>query len=391
MRKRWRPPDVIGPLFGYDLIASTRRGQHAGLARPRRGPAARHPLRRLRDRGFADSTRSSTRSSPAARSIREEMAEFAQSFSTWCMIVQFGAIILITPIVVADAIAREKERRALDFLFVTALTDREIILGKLGSRLAYLVGVILTGLPILALTPLFGGIDAGISCCAIRGAALHARQPGALSLYCSVVSNTALQATVRSYVAAAGYLMVCPCLMVPVRHQPGGRPGMIAYVVANLVFTRRVGACLGPRPAAASGVAAAAAGRLPQCDQAGEEIVTTRRTDSRAVSAAIVAAGAEDEALPFVLPATTQPPSGRPAGCRSAVGPGRMADSSTARSSGSRPESAAAAAAAGRRRRPLLWKEMHLHSFVGSAPARSRSVVGVLLIMATALPVCSGS
>ena len=37
-----------------------------------------------------------------------------------------------------------KERRALDVLFVTELTDREIILGKLGSRLAYMGGVVLT-------------------------------------------------------------------------------------------------------------------------------------------------------------------------------------------------------------------------------------------------------
>src|SRR5215207_2244312 len=158
MRKRWRAPRLVGPLFGYDLVAATRRGQHTGL---RILVAALllvtlYGVYAFRVRGFdpfADPF------APVPALAPNDMADLARDFALWCMVVQFGAVILLTPTVVADAIAREKERRALDFLFVTDLTDREIILGKLGSRLAYLFGVLLTGLPILALTQLFGGVS----------------------------------------------------------------------------------------------------------------------------------------------------------------------------------------------------------------------------------------
>ena len=61
--------------------------------------------------------------------------------------------------VVADAIARDRETPVLEFLFVTSLSDWEIVAGKLFSRLAYLAGALLAGLPVLALTQLFGGVD----------------------------------------------------------------------------------------------------------------------------------------------------------------------------------------------------------------------------------------
>jgi len=47
------------------------------------------------------------------------------------------------------AIAEEKERKTLDFLLASDLRSREIVLGKLASRLAYLTLVLLTGLPLL--------------------------------------------------------------------------------------------------------------------------------------------------------------------------------------------------------------------------------------------------
>src|SRR5437763_1141888 len=109
MRKRWRPPTVLGPLFVYDLVASTRRGQHTGL---RVFVAVLllitlYVIYAAKVRGFDPFNPFA-----AAGAIdKGDMEEFAKSFAGWCLAVQFAAVVLLTPTVVADAIAREKERR----------------------------------------------------------------------------------------------------------------------------------------------------------------------------------------------------------------------------------------------------------------------------------------
>ena len=60
---------------------------------------------------------------------------------------------------VAGSIAEEKDRKTLEFLLATDLRNREIILSKLGARLANLLLFILTGLPILSILQFLGGVD----------------------------------------------------------------------------------------------------------------------------------------------------------------------------------------------------------------------------------------
>ena len=68
-------------------------------------------------------------------------------------------MLLLTPAYVAPAIAEEKERRTLEYLFTSDLRNREIVLGKLAVRLGHIVLYILAGLPILCLTMRFGGVS----------------------------------------------------------------------------------------------------------------------------------------------------------------------------------------------------------------------------------------
>src|SRR5262249_17353880 len=53
----------------------------------------------------------------------------------------------------------EKERRTLELLFTTHLSNTEIILGKLTSRIIHLIGFVIAGFPILSLIQFWGGID----------------------------------------------------------------------------------------------------------------------------------------------------------------------------------------------------------------------------------------
>lgn len=88
-----------------------------------------------------------------------EQAEMAGSFFLVFFGIQMLLVGLLTPVLVAGSIAEEKERRTLEFVLATDLRGREIVLGKLGARLAAMLLLVLAGLPVLSFLQFFGGID----------------------------------------------------------------------------------------------------------------------------------------------------------------------------------------------------------------------------------------
>src|SRR5207248_3722394 len=79
---------------------------------------------------------------------KNDAADFARRFADVFMAVQFVAVILITPALTANAVAEEKGQNTLVFLLSTNLSNREILLGKLFTRLLQVGLLILTGLPV---------------------------------------------------------------------------------------------------------------------------------------------------------------------------------------------------------------------------------------------------
>src|SRR5205807_1116037 len=71
---------------------------------------------------------------------------------------QIILLLLITPAFVAGAITDEKRSGTLQYLALTDLESRHIIIGKLVGRLSQVVLVMLGGLPLFALLAGFGGI-----------------------------------------------------------------------------------------------------------------------------------------------------------------------------------------------------------------------------------------
>jgi ABC-type transport system involved in multi-copper enzyme maturation permease subunit len=402
MRLRW---PGISPLFSYDLVASTRRGQHAALrvliasvllfviffvyiSFSHDYELLLHPFQ------------------PSRAMDGNELASFANTFASWCIIVQFLAVLMLTPSVVADAIAREKERRALDFLFVTDLTNREIVLGKLGARLAYLFGVLLTGLPILSLAQLWGGVDEVL----LYGgyAALFATllSLGSLSMLCSVSSRTSVQATVRAYAAGTALLTVSGCLLIPIFRGDSALPGVITYVVANLAFTVvSLFVCIRELRPWAEYLVTQPTELTPPVS-----VIQPQRRNLHARPApvkAVAAVADDDEDLPFVLPASpdvgraerTTPPAppseGGAGGVVRTAGP----TSSPLTTNGWDP--AVPWAHPGRLpvwdpaelprvplppvddERPLLWKEICLHSLSRGQSVANSPVLLILLLVCT--------
>ncbi len=86
------------------------------------------------------------------------IARFTAAFFATFGIVQLMAVMLIGPALAAGTIAQERERRTMEYLYATPLSNLEIVIGKLGGRVLQILYFVLSGVPVLALAMLMGGI-----------------------------------------------------------------------------------------------------------------------------------------------------------------------------------------------------------------------------------------
>jgi ABC-type transport system involved in multi-copper enzyme maturation permease subunit len=71
---------------------------------------------------------------------------------------QLGLVALLSPIFTAGAITQEKDSQTYDILLATPLTNGQIVLGSLLSRVFFVVALLVSGIPIFAITQIFGGV-----------------------------------------------------------------------------------------------------------------------------------------------------------------------------------------------------------------------------------------
>jgi ABC-type transport system involved in multi-copper enzyme maturation permease subunit len=91
-------------------------------------------------------------------SIREQAA-VGRRFYQALAATQLALALLAAPAATAGAVCLDRSRGSLAHVLVTDLTAAEIVLGKLAARLVPVVGMVLCGVPFLALGTLLGGID----------------------------------------------------------------------------------------------------------------------------------------------------------------------------------------------------------------------------------------
>jgi ABC-type transport system involved in multi-copper enzyme maturation permease subunit len=133
-----------------------------------------------------------------------EFAHVSERFAYALFIVQNAAVMVLTPAYLASAIAEEKERRTLELLFTTHLSNSEIILGKLTSRIIHLMGFVLAGFPILSLIQFWGGIDMPLIVGNLVNTLLNIISLGSMCLLVSVLART-----------VAGAVMICYAIVLP--------------------------------------------------------------------------------------------------------------------------------------------------------------------------------
>lgn len=138
----------LGPVFDYEWLMTSRRWQ---------GYALRSLLVLLLLLGLS-AVWLEGRGGAEELSFRQ-LAEIGRAFYSVTTLMILGLVSLAAPAATAGAICLDKARGNLTLLFVTHLTDAEIVLGKLAARLMPVLGLIACAAPVLALVTLFGGVD----------------------------------------------------------------------------------------------------------------------------------------------------------------------------------------------------------------------------------------
>ncbi len=116
------------------------------------------------------------------------------------LLAQFALIVLVAPAMTASSIAGERERQTLELLLVTNTGSMRIVFGKLMESFAFLALLIVSGLPVMCLAMVPGGVTlfqilSGmlfLLCCAFAAASV--------GVLCSSFMKNTVGATIISYI-----------------------------------------------------------------------------------------------------------------------------------------------------------------------------------------------
>ncbi len=188
---------LLGPHFYYDVVRLARRGRSTIL---------RIVYILAMFGGFLYVFDDSPVSRPWTPN---DFARVSNRFAYTLFFVQNLAIVVLIPAYLASAIAEERERRTLELLFTTQLSDTEIVLGKLTSRLIHLVGFVLAGFPIVSLIQLWGGIDLLLIAGNLLNTLLNILSIGSFCLSISTFCKTTSTAVLASYAIVLPISLCC--------------------------------------------------------------------------------------------------------------------------------------------------------------------------------------
>jgi hypothetical protein len=201
----------MGPLFYYELVRLSRKGR-ATVLRCAYALALFAVLFLAYRQCFPRYNLWENPFSFAVKVGPGGLASLAQSFVLAVLGAQTAAVYVLTPVYLAGSIAEERERGTLDLLLTTRLSDREIVLGKLAARLTHLGGTLLAGLPLLAATELWGGVDFRLVLAAFALTGLNLLSVGSISVLSSMFPGPANRAPARAYMGS--FYLLCLGVMV---------------------------------------------------------------------------------------------------------------------------------------------------------------------------------
>jgi ABC-type transport system involved in multi-copper enzyme maturation permease subunit len=89
----------------------------------------------------------------------DELAQTSGQIFQKMSYLQLALVALLAPIFTAGAITQEKDSQTYDILLATPLSNGQIVLGSLMSRLFFVIALLLSGIPIFSITQIFGGVS----------------------------------------------------------------------------------------------------------------------------------------------------------------------------------------------------------------------------------------
>ncbi|MFQ5807214.1 MAG: ABC transporter permease subunit, partial [Phycisphaerae bacterium] len=121
-----------------------------------------------------------------AKSLADLAKQSTQTFM-YVSLVQLFLMSFIAPVFTAGAITQEKDANTFHILLTTPLTNGQIVLGSLFSRIYFIWVLLLAGLPIFCITMLYGGVTTTEVFQSVALAACTGLVTGALAIMISVV------------------------------------------------------------------------------------------------------------------------------------------------------------------------------------------------------------
>src|SRR3954452_8001006 len=120
---------------------------------------------------------------------------------------QLALASLLAPIFTAGAITQEKDSQTYDILLSTQLTNGQIVLGSLLSRLFFVVALLISGIPIFSITQIFGGVAIRNIVVSFLIAAATAFVTGALALAIATFKDGTRRTIFSFYLFVVIYLV----------------------------------------------------------------------------------------------------------------------------------------------------------------------------------------
>jgi ABC-type transport system involved in multi-copper enzyme maturation permease subunit len=109
-------------------------------------------------------------------------AQLFRTTSYW----QLGMVAFLAPVFTAGAITQEKDSQTYDILLATPLSNAQIVLGSLLSRLFFVVALLVSGIPVFSITQVFGGVAISAIAYSFAIAAATAFVTGAIAMAIAV-------------------------------------------------------------------------------------------------------------------------------------------------------------------------------------------------------------
>lgn len=140
-------------------------------------------------------------------SLRDLAAGSAQIF-TFLAVVELLLICLLTPIFMAGAISKEAQPRTWDIMLTTPLSALQIILGNVLGRLFFVATLLLSALPLMAITQFFGGVRGETILLTQLIAFCLAMLIGSCAIATSVTRTAGRKAVITFFVVTVCYLAI---------------------------------------------------------------------------------------------------------------------------------------------------------------------------------------